>query len=222
MVELVSGLNLKGCVATVDAMGCNDKMAAAILSSEGDYVMQLKENQPLTEAWAVEYFAKNQGEPDHAHPSSKERRGVVERECFVLANASKWAGQGVMNFQGAKSIALMRKTISKKGCADVVEMRYYASSLTDPALISQSIRSHWGVENGLHWTLDLRFGEDANLVRDKAAQKNLGLIRKLVLNAFKGRKMINYSKYMKKLQCSPEALEEELYMMRPSKAYPKI
>ena len=184
MITLVEALDLKGDVVTVDAMGCNHKMATAIVAKGGHYAMQIKANQKLSESWIQAWFDKNQSKPAHTQELTKERLGVVFRECFVLSDPRQWAGQGVLGFEALASVCMLRKTFQKKGQADVVERRYYVSTLTDPARLAESIRAHWSVENSLHWTLDVQFGEDANLVRDKNAQKNLGLIRKIAINAY--------------------------------------
>ena len=206
MVALVEALDLKRAVVTVDAMGCNDKMAKAIVAGGGHYAMQVTANQKLSESWIQDWFDKNQDKPDHVQEPSKERLGVVSRECFVLSDPRKWAGQGVLGFEGAASVCMLKKTFQKAGQADAVEKRYYVSSIVDPARLAESIRAHWSVENSLHWTLDVQFGEDANLVRDKNAQKNLGLIRKIAINAYRNKGVKNFKKHMFGLLLSNDKL----------------
>ena len=147
---------------------------------------------------------------------------MVFRECFVLSDPRQWAGQGVLGFEALASVCMLRKTFQKKGQADVVERRYYVSTLTDPARLAESIRAHWSVENSLHWTLDVQFGEDANLVRDKNAQKNLGLIRKIAINAYRNKGVKNFKKHMFGLLLSNDKLMEALLPLARNNGSPRI
>lgn len=215
MVDMVSHMKLKGCVVTTDAMGCNEKLFSAIKAGGGDYTIQLKANQKNALDSVVTYFEEAQGiKPSVTDEPTKEKAGLVEREYFTHGNLK---GFPYLEFTGLKTIVKVLKTMTRKDGSTDTEQRYYLSSLTDPVQIAGSIRGHRAIENSLHWRLDVQFKEDGSKVLDKNCQKNLNLLRKLVINYFKSREVPNFSKHMKQIAFGEDNLIREIKQLMYTK-----
>lgn len=183
MIELIQSLQLKGCVVTTDAMGCNEKLFEALTLKKADYMVQLKANQKNALDSVQTFFNTSKQAPDWTEELTKERTGGVSRETFVHSNLKDFP---FLEFSGLKSIVKIQKTITSKTGVKI-ETRYFLSSLTHPQAIATSQRAHWGIENRLHWVLDVQFHEDASRTREKTSQQNLGVLRKLAINALRAR-----------------------------------
>jgi predicted transposase YbfD/YdcC len=201
MVEIVKSMKLDGCVITSDAMGCNDKLFAAIVQQKADYTIQLKANQSNALDSVQTCFdipSKSQNFGSWEDESTKERTGVVQRQYQVCSTLKDMP---FLEFTGLKSIVKVLKTITQMDGVVSHEVRYYLSSLTEPKTIASSIRRHWAIENNLHWQLDVSFGEDSSRILDKNCQKNLSLMRKIILNTFKLQGVTNAKKHKFKMLC---------------------
>ncbi len=181
--ELLATLALNGCVVTIDAMGTQTGIAKAIRGGGADYVLCVKDNHPKL----VESFLLAQAgvggtlTPNSTTESREEGHGRTEvRRCWAfdavdhLYKAEQWAD--------LKSFAIVERerTIGTKTRC---ERRYYISSLpADAKRIAHAVRSHWEVENRLHWCLDVQFGEDQSTVRTGYAANNLAIVRHIVMN----------------------------------------
>lgn len=188
---LLERLVLTGQVVTIDAMGCQRPLAAQIVGQGGDYVLALKENQPTLREDVIDCFtmADLAADPDRTHATTIEK-GHGRREhrcCTVLAAPDVLArldpdGQ----WPGLQSVVRVTATRIAGDAAPetgTTAVRYYLSSLPpDAAHLGQVIRSHWAVENQLHWVLDMTYREDESRVRTGSGQQNLALLRKLTLN----------------------------------------
>ena len=160
--ELLDMLALEGAVVTIDAMGTQKAIAARIADKKADYVLALKGNQSATRDDSVLYLADpalaNQGlrtvETDAGHGR------VEERHCRVVDAA--WLAERHPDWKNLRSLAEIQSVrIDKKTGATSRETRLYISSLApDPKAILDAVRSHWAIENCLHWTLDVTFDED--------------------------------------------------------------
>ena len=181
--ELLATLALNGCVVTIDAMGTQTGIAKAIRGGGADYVLCVKDNHPKL----VESFLLAQAgvvgplRPSSTTESREDGHGRAEvRRCWAfdavdrLYKAEQWAD--------LKSFAIVereRTVGTKTSC----ERRYYISSLpADAKRIAHAVRSHWEVENRLHWCLDVQFGEDQSTVRTGYAANNLAIVRHIVMN----------------------------------------
>ncbi len=181
---LLEMLVLKGAIVTIDAAGAYVPIVEAITDGGGEYVIAVKQNQPTLHAEAVAAIAAMRaGEyPGVAQGSDQEvdkGHGRIEiRRCFVIESATARSDE----WPKLRSFVLVEseRHIGEK---ITVEQRYYLSSLAaEPQVINRLIRAHWGIENSLHWVLDVVMGEDANRTRIDRAPKNLALLRKCVLN----------------------------------------
>jgi predicted transposase YbfD/YdcC len=188
--RLLELLELKKCIVTIDAIGCQKGIAENILAKKADYVLGVKKNQPALYDDFVQYFEKylllKEALPigtgysetvDKAHGRFETRRCWQSTELQFLPAAKDWKGiHSVIRVENERS------TESKTS----KEVRYFISSLPlNPERVLSSIRQHWFVENQLHWVLDVTFGEDKSRIRRGNAPENMGVLRRLALNICK-------------------------------------
>jgi predicted transposase YbfD/YdcC len=184
--ELLDALLLKGCIVTLDAMGCQKAIAAKIAGQEADYVLMVKNNQPGLAAALDGFFdgAERDGWAgiphtraewvEKGHGRIETRRCVVAEEVNSLVDRSDWPE--------VKTLAMV-EAIRDVGGNTSRERRYYISSLrVDASRMGQIVRGHWEVENGLHWSLDIAFGEDQARMREGNSAENFSILRRIVLN----------------------------------------
>src|SRR5512144_3277803 len=178
-------LELTGAIVTIDAMGCQKEIARTIRQREADYLLALKADHEHLYEQVVAFFdgacARRMKEGDiRYHRAWSEGHGRTEaRRCWATSDLS-WL-EGREEWADLKSVV----TIEAErfvGDALSVETRYYLSSLpNDAELLNEAVRSHWGVENSLHWVLDVAFHEDSSPIRKENAPENFGLLRRLAL-----------------------------------------
>lgn len=196
--ELLDMLNLKGSIVTIDAMGCQVAIAQKIIDKGADYVLALKENQPGLHQDVVELFEwmdsdrpadqpveRGQDEEvDGGHGRVETRRVTCTQQLEGLASCERWpALQAVVRVESIRQI----------GEESSLEYRYYITSLSgatddDAKRLNRVIRTHWEIENKVHWVLDVAMREDENRARKDHSAENLALIRKLVLNLIRREK----------------------------------
>lgn len=192
--KLLEMIDVAGRIVTTDAMGCQREIAGEIIERQGDYVFCLKGNQESLHE-EVKYFfdeAKAAGFEDveHSYFESVEKdHGRIEtRRCWVVEDdAIRWLEKGNL-WPGLKSIAAVEshRKISGK---TTVETRYFISSLAGRAAkLANAVREHWGIENSLHYVLDVTLNEDASRIRKDNAPENLATLRKIVVNLIKSTK----------------------------------
>ena len=181
---LLEMLVLKGAIVTIDAAGAYVPIVAAITEQKGEYLIALKQNQPTLHAEAVAAIAAMRaGEHPRVAQGSDQQvdkgHGRIEiRRCFVIESARARSDQ----WPKLRSYVLVESE-RHIGTTITVEQRYYLTSLPAEAhVINRLIRAPWGIENSVHWVLDVVMGEDANRTRVDRAPKNLALMRKCVLN----------------------------------------
>jgi predicted transposase YbfD/YdcC len=183
--QLIDVLDLQGAIVTADAMGCQKALARQIVEQDADYVFGLKGNQGTLHEAAKALFARTEwrhyAEFDQwGHVTQEAGHGRVERRrCIALpcpADAPFDAWPGLRSIVMVESMRQTDAGVSS-------EKRYFVSSLnTDSQQLAQAIRSHWGIENRLHWCLDVTFGEDACRARTAHAAENLNIVRKIAMN----------------------------------------
>ncbi len=186
--ELLDQLALGNSIVTLDAMGCQTAIAEKILARGGDYLLALKGNHKLAHAAVVEHFDQlcfRRGAPGRADCDAfDDTHGrLVRRRVFASTGAA--ALDALSNWPRLRTVLAVESIRSLNSAPTKVEseIRYFLSSCPDsPAVLGQAIRSHWAVENALHWVLDVTFREDDSRVRDRTAARNLALLRKIALN----------------------------------------
>lgn len=184
--ELLDALLLKGCVVTIDAMGCQKAIAAKIAGREADYVLMVKNNQPSLAAALDGFFdgAGRDGWEGAPHTRAewveKDHGRIEIRRCVVAEDVGGLVDRA--DWPGVKTLAMV-EAIREVGGTTSRERRYYISSLgVDAARMGEIVRGHWGVENGLHWCLDIAFGEDQARMREGNSAENFAILRRIVLN----------------------------------------
>jgi predicted transposase YbfD/YdcC len=183
---LLELLDLKGCVVTIDAMGCQKDIASGIRAREADYVLAVKNNQPTLYQKIQEAFLAH-AENDYTDPLLKRfktverNHGRIEtREYFIAAAPDELVRDG--EWQDVRSIGMVCRTREING-EETAEIVYYVSSLpTKVKQFAKAVRSHWGIENHLHWSLDVIFAEDQSRARKDHSPLNLGMLRRLALS----------------------------------------
>jgi predicted transposase YbfD/YdcC len=186
--KLLALLELKGCIVTIDAMGCQRGIAEQIIDQEGDYVLGLKGNQgTLHEAVEdffttaedndfsdVEYDYKEELDKDHGR--FERRRYWITEDLRTLPDTRSW--------KGLRSIGMVERECMQ-GDTTSLERRYFINSIpADAKPFAHAVRGHWGVENPLHWRLDVVLGDDASRVRKGTAPAILTSVRHLCMNLF--------------------------------------
>jgi predicted transposase YbfD/YdcC len=185
--KLLDMLLVKGHVVTIDAMGCQKDIAAKIKAKEADYVLALKGNQATIHDEVKKIFNQPTS-PMNAnfHEETSRDHGRMEtRKCgsIILGAVNYFKEQAL--WAGLKSIIKIEsiRTVKNK---TTKETRYYLSSLkTTARKFNRIIRSHWGIENSLHWVLDMSFREDESRIRAGHSAENLGILRHMALNLLK-------------------------------------
>jgi predicted transposase YbfD/YdcC len=186
--QLLEWLSLKGCLVTLDAMGCQRAIVERIVEKGADYVICLKGNQESLHEAAKAAFAgveaaQGQGVPLAFAETFDEGHGRVEtRRCWVNSEVQSYARHA--EWKGLRSFVMVEseRTVREKNETQV-ERRYFISSLPadDAAGMLAVIRTHWSVESDLHWSLDVAFREDDSRVRQDHAQQNMAMMRRLAL-----------------------------------------
>jgi predicted transposase YbfD/YdcC len=183
--KLLEVLELTGAIVTIDAMGCQKEIAAKIREKKADYLLTAKGNQDHLETDIMDAFAavdegavvatlRTHTEHDKGHGRIETRRTQTMAVPATLRNQEAW--------QDLASITRCTRTYTERG-VEKSEVRYFISSLPPVVKkLSAAIRSHWRIENGLHWVLDMYFAEDRNRARLGNAAANLALLRRWVLS----------------------------------------
>lgn len=187
---LLSLLEIRGCIVTIDAMGTQRAIAAQIISQKGDYILALKGNQESVHTDVELFFAHAKSKrweetPHHYYEQIEKDHGRLEtRRCWQVDLSSlqgRWSDVEE-KWKGLSSLICI-ESVRQIGTSRSVETRYFLSSLFGNARTALvSVRSHWGIENSVHWVLDVTMHEDANRIRKDHAPQNLATLRHMALN----------------------------------------
>ena len=180
--ELLKVLYLENTVITIDAMGCQEKIAEAIIEKKADFILAVKENQKQLYRDIEDEFKFNKTLQTHIHQDLGHGR-IETRKCNVInnfefiENQDKWTRlKGIVKIESIQEFKNSDKP-------NETATRYYITSLEANAeTLQKMIRSHWGIENKLHWCLDVAFSEDASRKRTGNAAQNFSILSKIALN----------------------------------------
>lgn len=208
--ELLRVLELKGCIVTIDAMGCQKEIAAKIAAKQADYVLALKGNHATAHDEIKEFFADAvlpcaTQAADTIRPGTMDFFQTLGKDHGRIETRRYWHSTDIDWFQDKKlwpklqSIGMVESIRRVKG-KNSIERRYYLSSLPlNAKTLAKAVRGHWGVENPLHWTLDVTFREDQSRARSKNAAQNLATLRRIALNLIKRNKRKKVSQRQKRI-----------------------
>ena len=185
--KLLDLLVVKGCIVTIDAMGCQKDIVSAIVEKEANYLIAVKGNQGSLQEQVKDSFrflpaVSVSEDTDCGHGRVETRRCSVISDLSLIEHREEWKNLSSL-------IKIETERYDKCRQATLKETRLYISSLeADADLINRSVRSHWGVENSLHWVLDVAFNEDHSRKRAGNAAQNFSLINRIALNLLKNEK----------------------------------
>jgi predicted transposase YbfD/YdcC len=187
--ELLRLVDIKGAIITIDAMGTQKAIAAQIIDSEADYVLALKGNQETLHQAVIDYLDE-QSQNDFAnvaarrHLTKETGHGRDEARGYIQIPVPKDLA-GLEQWKGLKSIGMAVSVCVREG-KEAIETRYYISSLAvSVKRFAHAVRSHWGIENSCHWSLDVTYREDESRIRDQHMRVNFAWLNRLTLSLLK-------------------------------------
>jgi predicted transposase YbfD/YdcC len=202
--KLLSMLELHGAIVTIDAMGCQKEIATNVRERGADYVLAVKGNQEHLEEDIVNYFAaldegsKRNRQQSHSTQQTRGHGRVETRWCDAVPVPKTLRHRD--DWKDLRSICRVTRVWTERG-EEKSEVRYFISSLpADAPVLAKAIRGHWGIENGLHWVLDMYFAEDKSRARTEHAAANLAVLRRWVLTVLRQDKTLKDGIEKKRLQ----------------------
>ena len=199
--QLLKLLEIEGCIVTIDAMGCQRSIAETIIDKKADFVFSLKGNQGNLHDDVELFFQHHlkKGHPFDYHETVNGGHGKIEIRRYWTTSDIQWL-QGKENWKDLKTICMVQR---ERHFDDKIENEtsYYIGSIdNDAEKFGHAIRSHWGVENSLHWVLDVSFREDESRIRKKNAPENFAVLRHIALNLIKRETSLKKSIKSKRLR----------------------
>lgn len=214
---LLKLLDISECIVTIDAMGTQKKIAKTIIDKGGEYILALKENHKNLYDDVELYFNNIDSMQEHEDPLNENTdvnggHGRVETRRCVVTSDIEWL-EGKKDWPGMKSICMVESTRETKDESSH-EKRFYISSLDcDAEVIGKAVRKHWGIENSVHWVLDIAFREDESRIRKGFGPENFASIRHIALNLLRNNKTFKGSVKTKRLNAAMDIgyLEEIVF-----------
>ena len=187
--ELLSALDIRGGVLSMDAMGCQKAIAKQIIEQEGQYLLAVKGNQPTLLTEIREYFDWAMTDPVekkflHTHTHIEKGHGRITKWKVCVCDASWFEGKA--EWLMLRTFVRVERTCTRKGQTTSEEAFFISSVQAEAATFHRLVRNHWSIENRLHWSLDSSFHEDDSLLHDVNAAQNMSLLRKIALAAIRG------------------------------------
>ena len=185
--ELLKYLGIKGATVTIDAIGCQKQIVKQIVKkNKANYVIALKQNQPTMYNEFTEYAQDCIADPLQLSKYNKlitldKGHGRIEKRAYFLFNDLTWFANR-KDWVGLASLVMVHSTRQIGNKKPTSETRYYITSLTEIQPAADAIRSHWGIENCLHWVLDVAFDEDGWATKKSTTAANLSHLRRLTAN----------------------------------------
>jgi predicted transposase YbfD/YdcC len=219
---LLERLDLKGALVTIDAMGTQTDIAETIVAGGGDYLLSLKANWPVLLKDVEDFFADQKAEgiepvhetTDADHGRIEQRRHFVSYHVDWLVSDRRYSGEP--RFPHLAMIAMVETRVERNG-AETRERRYYlGSAKLDAEVFALGLRAHWGVENRLHWVLDVVFHDDLVRLRTGNGPRNMAVIRHMTMNLIRAKNDRHSLKTRRKrANLSPDYLEDIIRQKPP-------
>lgn len=187
--QLIELLDITGCLITIDAMGCQRDIAALIHRKGGDYALAVKMNQgnlfeQLQDFFAESIRTKFEDVPHHFYQTTDGDHGRIEKRRYYLVDDLSWL-EGKEKWAGLKAVG-MAESERTVGGKTSIERRYFILSFaSDVKKFGKGVRGHWGIENSLHWVLDVAFQEDRCRIRTGNSPENMTILRHMAINLLK-------------------------------------
>src|ERR1019366_7248605 len=187
--ELLRLVDIKGTIITIDAMGTQKAIAAEIIDGEADYVLALKGNQETLHQAVIDHIEKESKDgfveaKARFHTTEETGHGREEIRSYMQMRVPKNL-KGLELWKGLKSIGMATLVCVRNG-EETVDIRYYISSLdVGVKLFAHAVRSHWGIENSCHWSLDMTYREDESRIRDEHLRENFAWLNRFTLSLLK-------------------------------------
>lgn len=190
--ELLRLLDVSGCIVTIDAMGCQTKIAQTIRDEKADYLLRVKDNQSTLKQDLVDWFAFGDsqqfaGMDMDFHQTIHKTSGRIEiRQCWVVRDPV--AFEHIRHYDGWTDLNSIIRVQRERRDGEHIsrDTGYYISSLTSSAaVILEATQHHWAIENCFHWVLDVTFGEDMSRIRSGESAENMAVLRTIALNLLK-------------------------------------
>ena len=212
--KLLEVLEIKGCIVTIDAMGTQTETAKKIRERGADYILSLKSNQPSLYEDVALFFEdyikdpNNRNNSNYAKTLSKGHGRIETRECFCcediewLHDRERWSG--------LTGIGMIRSRVEQNGAwSETLHSFIYSCTGKSARELMDAKRNHWGIENGLHWVLDMQFREDESRARKDNSAEILNILRHMAFNILKSDTSVKGSFSDKQYKCllSPDYLD---------------
>ena len=220
LARLAEKDGLRGALVSIDAIATNGTVASAITAAGADYLLAVKANQPTLRAEVEACFAAappgtvlTHTEHDKGHGRIEQRTTSVLREVDWLHGDRRFPGE--LRLPGVACIVRVEARIQRGGTLHTETRCYVSSANLDPERAGQAVRGHWGIENSLHWVLDVTFGEDQSRLRKGFGAKNMAIVRHFALNLVRSARDKNPIKLRRKLAgWTPDYLNQLLNATR--------
>lgn len=188
--ELIDRIDVKGAIVTIDALGCQKHIAEKITNAKGDYVLAVKDNQPKLHAAIREIFGDERQaallrSPHRQHHTQENSHGRSDERHYVLVRLPKNSPLR-KDWPGVTAVGMAVRTTTSRAGVVTGDTRYFITSrfLSGPRF-AQAVRKHWGIENSLHWVLDVAFDEDQTRTRHRRMADNLSWLRRFAISLLK-------------------------------------
>jgi len=206
--ELLKALDVKGCIITIDAMGAQTDIAETIVDKGAEYVLALKENQKTLHDNVELYFneevltktKKELGQKDIYHKTLEKDHGRIEKREYYMVNDISWL-ENIDKWPNLHAIGMVVSECQENDKITNYTRFYIMSKLQDVKEFAKAVRGHWGIENSLHWCLDVGFREDESRARKDNSAENLNIIRHMTLNMLKRETSLKAGIEGKRLKC---------------------
>ncbi len=188
--ELIDRIDVKGAVVTIDAIGCQKEIAGKIVAQKGDYVLAVKDNQPKLHKAVREIFSDEREDellrrPHRQHQTREKGHGRRDQRHYVLVKIPKNSPLR-KEWPSVTAVGMAVRTTVKGDGVTSGDTRYFiASRFLSGRRFAQAVRGHWGIENSLHWVLDVTFDEDQSRTRQRRMADNLSWLRRFAISLLK-------------------------------------